>query len=150
LDVAVDSLLGMAVGLFLAAFAATEFQGVQFLPAFVLPQFLLCVFLVRGTGYPSVLQWILNVLPLSYAVDAHADHHHRPGRTAAVLGDVAIVLGFVVGLIAHWVRRPRVAALRDGETRWPGPSVTARTAPRMMTAGQCSGPGSRRIWQPPG
>jgi ABC-type Na+ efflux pump permease subunit len=34
--------LGMALGLFLSAFAATEFQAVQFMPAFVLPQLLLC------------------------------------------------------------------------------------------------------------
>ncbi|HYO19504.1 MAG TPA: ABC transporter permease, partial [Dermatophilaceae bacterium] len=33
----VDCLLGTALGLFLSAFAATEFQAVQFLPAFVLP-----------------------------------------------------------------------------------------------------------------
>src|SRR5664279_3931228 len=38
----VDCLLGTALGLFLSAFATTEFQAVQFLPAFVLPQFLLC------------------------------------------------------------------------------------------------------------
>ena len=32
----------MALGLFLSAFASTEFQAVQFMPAFVLPQLLLC------------------------------------------------------------------------------------------------------------
>ena len=35
-------LLGMALGLFVSAFATTEFQAVQFMPAIVLPQLLLC------------------------------------------------------------------------------------------------------------
>jgi len=37
-----NALLGMALGLFASAFARTEFQAVQFLPAVVLPQLLLC------------------------------------------------------------------------------------------------------------
>ena len=35
------ALLGTAIGLALSAFAKTEFQAVQFMPAVVLPQFLL-------------------------------------------------------------------------------------------------------------
>lgn len=96
----VDSLLGTALGLFLSAFAATEFQAVQFLPAFVLPQFLLCGLLVPRDQLPDVLRWISNVLPLSYAVDAMQTITTDPNGTAAVLGDVAIVLGFVIALIA--------------------------------------------------
>ena len=38
--------LGMAFGLGLSSFATTEFQAVQFMPAFILPQFLLCGLLV--------------------------------------------------------------------------------------------------------
>ena len=37
-----NALLGMALGLFLSAFARTEFQAVQFMPAFIFPQLLLC------------------------------------------------------------------------------------------------------------
>jgi hypothetical protein len=37
-----NAILGMALGLFVSAFAATEFQAVQFLPASLLPQLLLC------------------------------------------------------------------------------------------------------------
>ncbi|MPY82303.1 MAG: ABC transporter permease, partial [Actinophytocola sp.] len=37
-----DALLGTALGLFASAFARTEFQAVQFMPAFVMPQVLLC------------------------------------------------------------------------------------------------------------
>ena len=37
-----DAVLGTALGLFVSAFAQTEFQAVQFMPAVVLPQILLC------------------------------------------------------------------------------------------------------------
>ena len=41
-----NAILGMALGLFVSAFARTEFQAVQFMPAFILPQILLCGLLV--------------------------------------------------------------------------------------------------------
>jgi ABC-2 type transport system permease protein len=66
----VDALLGTALGLFVSAFAASEFQAVQFMPAFVLPQFLLCGLLVPRDQMPDVLHAVSSVLPLSYAVDA--------------------------------------------------------------------------------
>jgi ABC-2 type transport system permease protein len=64
-----DALLGMALGLFLSAFARSEFQAVQFLPAFVLPQLLLCgLFADRDTmAWP--LRWLSDAFPLTYAVD---------------------------------------------------------------------------------
>src|SRR5450755_3233747 len=96
----VHCLLGTALGLFLSAFAATEFQAVQFLPAFVLPQFLLCGLLVPRDALPDVLRWVSDVLPLSYAVDAMRSVTTDANGGSAVAGDLAIVLGFVVVLIA--------------------------------------------------
>lgn len=52
----VDAVLGTAAGLFVSAFARTEFQAVQFMSAFVLPQFLLCGLLVPRNGLPRVLE----------------------------------------------------------------------------------------------
>jgi ABC-2 type transport system permease protein len=95
----VDCLLGTALGLFLSAFAATEFQAVQFLPAFVLPQFLLCGLLIPRDRLPDVLRWASDVLPLSYAVDAMKTITSDASGTASVLGDVGVVLGFVVALV---------------------------------------------------
>ena len=37
-----NAVLGSTLGLFASAFARTEFQAVQFMPAFVMPQLLLC------------------------------------------------------------------------------------------------------------
>ncbi len=95
----VDALLGTALGLFLSAFAATEFQAVQFLPAFILPQFLLCGLLMPRDQLPDVLRWVSNLLPLSYAVDAMRTITIDPHGGASVAADVAVVLGFVVAAI---------------------------------------------------
>jgi ABC-2 type transport system permease protein len=96
----VDALLGTALGLFCSAFAATEFQAVQFLPAFVLPQFLLCGLLVPRDELPPVLEAVSNVLPLSYAVDAMTTITSSVEPYAEVMTDVLIVSAFVLGFIA--------------------------------------------------
>jgi ABC-2 type transport system permease protein len=64
-----DALLGMALGLFLSAFARSEFQAVQFLPAFVLPQLLLCGLIADRATMAAPLRWLSDVFPLTYAVD---------------------------------------------------------------------------------
>jgi ABC-2 type transport system permease protein len=104
----VDCLLGTSLGLFLSAFAATEFQAVQFLPAFVLPQFLLCGLLVPRESLPGVLAAVSDLLPLSYAVDAMRTITVQADGTQDVLRDVLIVLAFavvLVGLGAATLRR---------------------------------------------
>jgi len=95
----VDAVLGSTLGLFVSAFANTEFQAVQFMPAFVLPQFLLCGLLVPRDALPDFLQALSNLLPLSYAVDAMRTLTTDPNATAEVLRDVAIVLAFALGAV---------------------------------------------------
>jgi ABC-2 type transport system permease protein len=94
-----DALLGTALGLFVSAFAATEFQAVQFMPAFVLPQFLLCGLLTPRDSLPNVLEGISNVLPLSYAVDGMRTLASVADASSDVLQDVLIVLGFVLAAV---------------------------------------------------
>jgi ABC-2 type transport system permease protein len=94
-----NALLGMALGLFLSAFASTEFQAVQFMPAFVLPQLLLCGLLAPREAMADVLEWISWALPMTYAYDALAR------ATADDLGvelllDAAVVAGAVVLALA--------------------------------------------------
>lgn len=88
-----DGLLGMALGLFVSAFAATEFQAVQFLPAVILPQLLLCGLFVPRDSMARALRWVSDVLPLSYAVDAMARLTAQSGVSGAVLRDLAVVAG---------------------------------------------------------
>jgi ABC-2 type transport system permease protein len=68
----VNALLGMALGLFLSAFARTEFQAVQFLPAVLFPQILLGGLLIPRGRMPHALQIVSDALPFSYAYDALA------------------------------------------------------------------------------
>ena len=67
-----NALIGMALGLLLSAFATTEFQAVQFMPAFILPQILLCGLLVPRDLMAPVLEWVSWALPMTYAYDALA------------------------------------------------------------------------------
>jgi ABC-2 type transport system permease protein len=87
-----NAVLGMALGLFASAFAATEFQAVQFLPAFVFPQLLLCGLLVPRPRMARPLELVSNVLPLTWAYDGM----HRAatlGQTGgAVARDAAIIV----------------------------------------------------------
>ncbi len=97
----VDAVLGTALGLFVSAFAQTEFQAVQFMPLIVIPQILLCGLFVPRDQLPAVLEAVSNVLPLSYAVDAmqHLTQSTRPPRS---------------GPTSRWSRRSRVAGLALG------------------------------------
>ncbi|MFE2292116.1 ABC transporter permease [Streptomyces sp. NPDC059452] len=88
-----DALLGTALGLFVSAFAASEFQAVQFMPAVIFPQLLLCgLFIPRDQMHP-VLEAISNVLPMSYAVDGMNQVVHHSAPTGDFLRDIAIVAG---------------------------------------------------------
>lgn len=94
-----DAVLGTALGLFVSAFANTEFQAVQFMPALVVPQILLCGLFVPRDHLPSVLHAISDVLPLSYAVDA-MQHLTRGGSAGGVAGDLAVVLAYAAACLA--------------------------------------------------
>jgi ABC-2 type transport system permease protein len=100
-----DALLGTSFGLFVSAFARTEFQAVQFMPAVVFPQLLLCGLFVPRDQLPTGLDVFSDLLPLSYGVDAMT-------RVAQggddVWSELAVVLGFTVvllGLGAATLRR---------------------------------------------
>lgn len=95
-----NALLGMSLGLLVSAFAATEFQAVQFLPATVLPQFLLCGLLTPRDHMLDLLRWISNALPLSYAVDGMTRLRTDSGLSSAVATDLAVVVGCTVLALA--------------------------------------------------
>lgn len=96
---ALDTLLGVALGLFVSAFARTEFQAVQFMPALILPQFLVCGLLLPLDKMPTVLEHIAYGLPLTYAVDALQQVVRNVGLTSEAIRDVLFVAAFIVGLI---------------------------------------------------
>ncbi|MCF2129929.1 ABC transporter permease [Strepomyces sp. STD 3.1] len=95
-----DALLGTALGLFVSAFAASEFQAVQFMPAVIFPQLLLCgLFTPRDDMHPA-LEAISDVLPMSYAVDGMNEVLRHTDMTAAFVRDAAIVAGCALLVLA--------------------------------------------------
>lgn len=99
--VAVSSaLIGTALGLLASAFARTEFQAVQFMPAFILPQFLLCGLIVPRDQMPRVLEVLSAALPMSYAVDALKAVTTQTEPAGDVIPDLAVLGAFVVGALA--------------------------------------------------
>jgi ABC-2 type transport system permease protein len=87
-----NAVLGMSLGLFVSAFARTEFQAVQFLPAFVFPQLLLCGLLVPRDRMESVLDAVSYALPLTWAYDGLA-HAVAGGGGFTIARDALIVVG---------------------------------------------------------
>ena len=94
-----NAVLGMALGLFASAFARTEFQAVQFMPAFVLPQILLCGLIVPRDEMAGWLQALSAVMPLTYAYDALA-RLARADLDARFWLDVVVVVGVTLGSLA--------------------------------------------------
>ena len=88
-----NALLGMSLGLFTSAFARTEFQAVQFMPAFILPQFLLCGLLVAHHDMVGLLEAISWALPMTYAYDALGRVTVDGSLGGEGLGDLGVTLG---------------------------------------------------------
>jgi ABC-2 type transport system permease protein len=91
IDLEVES--GTAFGLFVSAFARTEFQAVQLLPAFVLPQLLLCGLFIPRDDMASWLHWISDVLPVTYAFDALSRAARSDSLGARFAADLAVTVG---------------------------------------------------------
>jgi ABC-2 type transport system permease protein len=92
----INAVLGVGLGLLCSAFARTEFQAVQFMPVVIAPQLLLCGIIVPREVLPDWLQWISNVLPASYALEALQQVGAYPDLTAIALRDIIVVIGFAV------------------------------------------------------
>ena len=90
----VNAVLGVGLGLLCSAFARTEFQAVQFIPLVMVPQLLLAGIIVPRALMPHWLQWISNVLPASYALEALQQVGAHPQLTYIAGRDIVVVLGF--------------------------------------------------------
>ena len=86
-----NAVFGSSLGLFVSAFARTEFQAVQFLPAFVFPQLLVCGLLTPRGQMARFLEIVSWGAPLTYAYDA-LDRTTRDVYGARLAADVAVVL----------------------------------------------------------
>ncbi|HEX2467981.1 MAG TPA: ABC transporter permease [Solirubrobacterales bacterium] len=91
-----NALLGMSLGLFASAFARTEFQAVQFMPMFVLPQLLLCGLFVPRDQMAPALEEVSYALPMTYAYDALERVTLDGSLGAGGAVDVVVTLGATV------------------------------------------------------
>ena len=94
-----DAVLGSTLGLFASAFARTEFQVVQFMPAIVFPQILLGGIFLPRDQLPAGLKEISDWLPLSHAVDALNAVATNSHDAAYVGGQLLIIGAFAVGAV---------------------------------------------------
>ncbi|MGW7065435.1 ABC transporter permease [Streptomyces sp. NPDC054855] len=90
------ALLGLALGLLVSAFARNEFQAVQFLPAGVLPQFLVCGLFVPRDQMQGALSGVAQVMPMTYAVQAAVEAAEHSGITGLFVRDTLLILACVI------------------------------------------------------
>ena len=96
----------VSLGIFLSTFARTELQVIQFIPIVLAPQFLLSGVLFPVSTLPSILQPLVRIMPLNYAVDGLRQVFIR----GAGLGVAALQVDLVV-LAAVAVFFATIAAL---------------------------------------
>ncbi|MDQ1582544.1 MAG: type transport system permease protein [Microbacteriaceae bacterium] len=94
-----DAILGTTLGLFASAFARTEFQVIQFLPALVFPQVLLGGIFLPRDQLPDPLHAISDWLPLSHAIDALRAVATNSEDAAYIGGELLIIAAFAVGAV---------------------------------------------------
>ena len=95
-----NATLGMSLGLFVSAFATTEFQAVQFMPAIVLPQLLLSGLFAARAQMAHWLQLVSDALPLTYAYDALARVAHGGAYSGRFGLDVGVTVGATIVALA--------------------------------------------------
>lgn len=107
--IAIDNaVLGVGLGLLFSAFARTEFQAVQFIPLVMVPQLLLAGVIVPRAAMPGWLEWISNLLPASYALEALQQVGIHKELSDTAVRDMLVVLAFAVAslcLAAATLRR---------------------------------------------
>jgi ABC-2 type transport system permease protein len=100
----------VSLGIFLSTFARTELQVIQFIPIVLVPQFLLSGVLFPVSSLPSILQPLVAIMPLNYAVDGLRQVFIR-GADLGVpalqldLAVLAVVAAFFATIAAFTIRR---------------------------------------------
>jgi len=94
-----SALLGTALGLLASAFARTEFQAIQFMPAFIFPQLLVCGLFIARDQMADWLQWFANIMPLTYSADLMKQISTTTSWTSDYTKDVIVVASFIIGVL---------------------------------------------------
>jgi ABC-2 type transport system permease protein len=97
LAVIAAAFLGTTMGLFISAFATSEFQAVQLVMPILMPQILLCGLFIPINALEKPLQWISYFLPLTYSVDAMQQVAQQANWTTDLTKDLTII--FLFGIL---------------------------------------------------
>jgi ABC-2 type transport system permease protein len=93
-----SALVGVAVvmGIFFSFYARTEFQVIQFIPLVIIPQIVLSGFMTPLETMWEPLRWLGMAMPMTYANNALRAVIIRGWSLGSVLGELAILVGFVL------------------------------------------------------
>lgn len=94
-----NAVLGLSLGLLASAFASTEFQVIQFMPAFIFPQIILGGLFVPVSQMPDALQTLSNLLPLTHSLEAITDIS-TGASTSDIQTQILIVIAISIAALA--------------------------------------------------
>jgi ABC-2 type transport system permease protein len=94
--VAILAVVGVSMGILASSFARSEFQVVQFIPLFIIPQALLSGTFWAVEEMPGYLQPFAYAMPLTYANQTLRDVMLKGWGVAEIWPNLAILLGFTV------------------------------------------------------
>lgn len=102
------ALLGIALGLLASAVSRSEFQAVQFMPVFIIPQLFLCGFFVPTAYLPGPLERIAAVLPMTHTVAALEEVRLQSAPGQGYWKALAVMLAWGIGaLVVASLTMPR-------------------------------------------
>jgi len=95
----VAAFLGTSLGLLVSAFATSEFQAVELVMPILMPQILLCGLFAPRDQMARFLQWLSDVFPLTYSVDAMRQITVHTTWTSHFVRDLLVVVGCAVSAL---------------------------------------------------
>jgi len=94
-----SAFLGTTLGLLVSAFATSEFQAVELVMPILMPQILTCGLFVARSHMAQLLQWLSDVFPLTYGVDAMKQVAMHTQWSSTLTKDMLVVVAYGVGAL---------------------------------------------------
>ena len=88
--------VAVVMGIFFSFYARNELQVIQFIPIVIIPQVVVSGFVVPLETMWAPLRWLAYAMPMTYANRALRAVIIRGSDLGSTLGDVGILIGFVV------------------------------------------------------
>jgi len=89
----------VCMGTFFSVLAKNEFQMVQFIPMIIVPQMFLCGLLWPVSQMPEYLQWLANVLPMTYGVEGIRALMLQGQNLPDIGKEIGVLAAYAVGLL---------------------------------------------------